>query len=372
MAWVAQKVISSTREQEGWVVIDDVTYVPHPVAAEFYLYLRGGNRSPNTARAYMSAIARFLTWCDSTGVRWESARLGELARYKLSLEQSPTRLGGQRSPRSVSVALTAMTEFLRFAAGQGHADHAVAEQLTVRRHLTYLPKGFDPGEAGQFRTVRARVLKVASVEDRPEVLTHDEIRALLGAAATARDRFVICCLHATGLRIGELLGMRRGEVHFLPDSTGLGCRVRGAHLHVPPRRQSPNQARSKSGGRIVPVEAPVVEAFRDYAAERFETLDDDGCDFVLVNLTGATVGGPMTYSNIIQLMTRLGARTGVRVTPHMFRHTAATNWLAAGVPRDVVQTLLGHASAASLSVYTHPSDAALREAVTRVHEGRRP
>lgn len=58
------------------------------------------------------------------------------------------------------------------------------------------------------------------------------------------------------------------------------------------------------------------------------------------------------------------------MTPHMFRHTAATGWLEAGVSPDVVQNLLGHASASTLEVYTHPTDAATRAAVDHVHEGR--
>ncbi|WP_372430367.1 tyrosine-type recombinase/integrase [Janibacter melonis] len=65
-----------------------------------------------------------------------------------------------------------------------------------------------------------------------------------------------------------------------------------------------------------------------------------------------------------------GHRARFRATPHMFRHTAATEWLEAHIAPDVVQQLLGHASQSTLAVYTHPTDAAARAAVDRVHEGR--
>lgn len=174
------------------------------------------------------------------------------------------------------------------------------------------------------------------------------------------------------MRIGELLGTRLHHVQLLPDSTSLGCRVPGAHLHVPPRGHSSNGARSKSGGRAVPVADVVVHAYRDYRAERFDVLGStDTADHVLVNLVGPHAGQPMTDSNVRQILGRVGRNRGVRVTPHMFRHTAATAWLEAGVAPDVVQELLGHASASSLAVYSHPSSAVTRAAVERVHESRR-
>jgi integrase/recombinase XerD len=370
MTWTAQKVISPGSRQVGWVVVDALSLMPHPVAAEFYLFLGGGSRSPNTARAYMRAVAEFLSYSDTVGLVWRSARLGELARYKLHLEQRRTPAGGLQAPATLSLALTAVCEFLRFAVAQGHTDAHVAEQLSVRRYLRHPPRGFDAGENGQFRDIRARVLRVAVAEHVPAVFGAGEVSTLLRAASSARDRFVITLLHDTGLRSGEMLGLRRDELHLLPDSNALGCRVRGAHVHVPPRRISPNQARSKSGARVVPVEATVVVAYRDYSAERFDLLGVDGSDHVLVNLAGPAAGRPMSYSNLAQVLGRLGRRVGVRATAHMFRHTAATNWLAAGVAPDVVSTLLGHTGLQSVSVYAHPSSDTLQAAVLAVHTSR--
>jgi integrase/recombinase XerD len=48
------------------------------------------------------------------------------------------------------------------------------------------------------------------------------------------------------------------------------------------------------------------------------------------------------------------------VTPHMLRHTAATQLLEAGVDIRIVQRLLGHASIATTEIYTHVSDPVLR------------
>ena len=74
----------------------------------------------------------------------------------------------------------------------------------------------------------------------------------------------------------------------------------------------------------------------------------------------------MTYSNAYQLISRLGRHCGFRATPHMFRHSAATAWIGAGSEVDVVQTLLGHASPVSTSIYVHASEERTRAAVTTV------
>jgi integrase/recombinase XerD len=64
---------------------------------------------------------------------------------------------------------------------------------------------------------------------------------------------------------------------------------------------------------------------------------------------------------------KLAKRTGlsIRVTPHMFRHTAATLLLEGGVDIRFVQRLLGHASIATTQIYTHVCDVSLREALER-------
>lgn len=172
-----------------------------------------------------------------------------------------------------------------------------------------------------------------------------------------------------GLRIGEALGLHREDMHLLPDSRSLGCAVVGAHVHVR-HRANPNGALAKSRfPRMVPASNDVLAAYADYQAERAGIVGDDGSNMVLVNLYRPPLGAAMTYRAAKGFFDRLARGCGFAVRPHMLRHTAATNWVRAGVDLDVVQKLLGHASLASTSVYLHARDEDRRRAVEVVAAG---
>ncbi|WSW56570.1 tyrosine-type recombinase/integrase [Streptomyces platensis] len=119
--------------------------------------------------------------------------------------------------------------------------------------------------------IRARVLRAPEIEKPPATLTSEQSQDIIDAARAARDRLLLSILLTGGLRIGEALGLRREDMHLLPDATHLGCTHRGAHLHVRPRQDNANGARAKSGrSRVVPLVQECVHRYRDHLAERAE------------------------------------------------------------------------------------------------------
>ncbi|MFF3559517.1 tyrosine-type recombinase/integrase [Streptomyces sp. NPDC002574] len=360
-----ERAVSPSTGAVTMVLVDDQTFKVHPEARDFSLHLRARGRSPHTQRNYIPRVGRYLNWCDARGTDWRTVSLGELARYKFAIEQTPIRRT-QRLPegKTVNAHLTTVCEFLRYCAMEGRVPAEVADRLVEPRFLRFTPTGYQRGEGGEHQVVRARVLKSPEIEKPPATLTADQSQQVVSGARTARDRFLLSILLAGGLRIGEALGLRREDMHLLPDATHLGCSRRGAHLHVRPRKDNANGARAKGGrSRVVPLTQECVHRHRDQQTERGRVLAAAGSDFVFVNLIGAYKGRPMTYSNAKQIIERIGVRCGFRARPHMMRHTAATRWIRAGVDLDVVQTLLGHASSASTAVYLHAADGDLRAAV---------
>jgi integrase len=119
-----------------------------------------------------------------------------------------------------------------------------------------------------------------------------EIVALLRACRSARDRLIVLVMARAGLRRGEMIGLRRSDVHLLFDSRPLGCGIERAHLHVV-RRDNANGAWAKSRReRAVQLDFLVVQAYDAYELERLQVARALASDFVLVNLFREPEGAP--------------------------------------------------------------------------------
>jgi integrase len=197
----------------------------------------------------------------------------------------------------------------------------------------------------------------------------EDVVALLRACRSARDRLIVLLMARAGLRRGEVLGLRRGDIHLLADSRALGCPVLRPHLHVVRRQDNPNRAVAKSRRqRAVPLDFLTVQAFDSYEFERMALEAAAGSDFVFVNLFRGTLGAPMRLDAVNDLVAAAAARAGIDPPPrpHQMRHAFASNVLDAGGALDEVQDLLGHASISSAQVYAHPDPSRLRAAADKV------
>jgi len=364
-----------------WTVLDEGLEVI-AAADAFLRHVRlGRDGAELTTRSYAGGIALFLCWCARTGRDWRSAAQ-DMGLFILWLRHVPENGGGDqraggvlagpgggpvRGAKRVNGVLAAVRGFLSHAVLAGYAPAGVMAwlyELADDRDLPAQLRGEVPGLSYRLRA-RHRV----SEPERPVDRAGDEdIVALLRVCLSCRDRLIVLLMARAGLRRGELTGLRRADVHLLPDSRLLGCSVAGAHLHVV-RRENPNGAWAKSRRqRAVPVDFLLVQAFDQYVAEREDVPEARASDFVLVNLFRAPLGRAMGPDAINDVIRALVARAGLDrpVTPHMLRHAYGSNLMDAGAALDEVQELLGHASPSSTQVYLHPDPARLRAAVEQV------
>jgi integrase len=201
-----------------------------------------------------------------------------------------------------------------------------------------------------------------------------DIVAVLGGCGSARDRLIVLLMARAGLRRGEVLGLRRSDVHLLADSRELGCGIARAHLHVVRRDDNPNGAFAKSRRqRVVPLDFLTVQAFDSWAFERMTVPAAASGDFVFVNMFRAPLGAPMRLDAVNDLVCAAARRAGIGVVrPHQLRHAFASNVLDAGGALEEAQDLLGHAAITSTQVYAHPDPGRLRAAVDAVPSPRVP
>lgn len=181
----------------------------------------------------------------------------------------------------------------------------------------------------------------------PSVLTIEEMALLLKQPDTTtprglRDRAMLELLYATGLRVSELVGLKRGDLNL---ELGLvRCVGKG------------------SKERIVPVGKVAIEAVASYLASRRDAAPA---------LFLGNKGRPLTRVAFWRIVGRYARQAGLRIliSPHTFRHSFATHLLDGGADLRAIQELLGHADIATTQIYTHISSDRLRE-VYRAHHPR--
>jgi integrase len=208
-------------------------------------------------------------------------------------------------------------------------------------------------------------------------LTLDEARRALAALEEPRWaewRLIWRTALLSGLRLGELRGLRRQDVELAAeDAQGGWLRVRQQWT-----RDAGKDVLSKPKGRKardVPITPPLARTLRAHLAQKnaeptrpspFRTLqhDDTACGDELV--FGDAEGRPFSdwrcRSALRGLMRELGMAP---LTPHELRHSAATLNLAAGVPLSLVSWLLGHTTSAITQIYLHPMADVQQEAARR-------
>lgn len=206
-------------------------------------------------------------------------------------------------------------------------------------------------------------LDLAPEEKLPSVLSFQEIQRLLSQArrelgsfprklSTSRDQTflalrnlaIVELLFATGIRVGELTSLRVGDInddrrHFLIN--GKGSRQRIAML----------------------LDDRSHRAAVTYRRHRVNLAAHT--DALFINLFGGALSTQGVAYNLSRLAT--AARIETHVTPHILRHTIATQLLRRGADIRVVQEFLGHASITTTQKYTHISQEHMEEALRSSH-----
>ena len=201
------------------------------------------------------------------------------------------------------------------------------------------------------KEVRTRLLKLKEPKLFPGVLTQEQIISLVAACQRTRDKFLICLLHESGMRIGEVLGLHHEDIHTSGQN----------EISVIFRDDNTNAARTKSrASRVIHVSRELMTLYSDYLINEYpESIDSN---YVFLNIWEGKLGSPINLSNLASLFTRLEKKTGIDARPHLFRHTHATDHYREGWDMAHVQKRLGHASVqTTINTYTHLTDEELKE-----------
>ncbi len=274
--------------------------------------------SSNTAESYRLDLKRYIKYLKNLKkTSFEKVRDKDVSKFVLTLYD----LGLCSS--SISRNLSSIRSFHKFLIRENYTDTNPTESVESPKLWRRLP----------------------------EVLDQKEMELLLDqpkgdAPLSLRDKAILEFMYATGVRISELISLKRSHLLF-----EIGCvRIFG------------------KGGkeRIVPVGEIAILSTQKYLEDsRPKLAHSKSGDFLFLNFRGDR----LTRMGVWKIIRKHVLKAGIKkkITPHTIRHSFATHLLEGGADLRAVQEMLGHADISTTQIYTHVDREYLKEVHRTCH-----
>jgi site-specific recombinase XerD len=283
-----------------------------------------GGRSAKTAENYDHYLERFIEFADDILVGKITDEL--IRKYRLWLNRQQDARGDTLTTLTQSYHLIALRGFLKYLSLRN------IESLSPEKIV--LPK---------VSRKQVTFLHYDEVTRMLDVIPLDSEQGL-------RDRAIVELLFSSGLRVSELINLNRDHI----NTKRREFMVRGKG-----QKDRPVFIGESAAGRIT-----------DYLAARLDNLPPLFLSYSRNNVTQTTGDYRRLTARSVQRMVSQYARlAGItkHVSPHTMRHSYATDLLINGADLRSVQSMLGHSNISTTQVYTHVTDAHLREVYEKFH-----
>lgn len=294
-----------------------------------YLDIERGlsNKSQET---YSRFLSKFASWLSANNLeKLPPHKLTEehIRKYRIFLSRSFNKITKEPIKRSTqNYYLIALRNLLNYFAD---------------RDILSLPS-----EKIKLIKEKERSVKFLDLEQVKKLLSTPDSKSIIGL----RDRAILETLFSTGLRIAELVGLNREQFINITDKKDLELGIIG------------------KGGR--PRTIYFSERALSWLKKYLETRKDEE-KALFINYKGPKkqAGERLTARAIENLVKKYALLAGcpVTTTPHVIRHSFATDLLNKGVDIRIVQEFLGHRNIVTTQIYTHVTKPQLREIHRKFH-----
>ncbi len=286
-----------------------------------YLEIEKG-RSLKTVENYDRYLSRFIK---QTSIDDASLITEELVRsYRLWLNRQENRqkYGGTLKRNTQNYHLIALRAFLRYL---------------VKRKISSLAP-----DTIELAKTPARNLDLVSGTELERLLSAPDTTQAKGL----RDRAILELFFSTGLRVSELCSLNTDSIDLSRDEFS----VRGKGEKV----------------RVVFLSPSAKDALHEYLKKR---KDMEDALFVGLSTINKNKSERLTSRSIERIVKQYAVKAGIgkKMTPHILRHSFATDLLQNGADIRSVQMMLGHSSVSTTQIYTHVTDKHLKEIHQNFH-----
>lgn len=179
----------------------------------------------------------------------------------------------------------------------------------------------------------------------PKYIKDEDLELMFSKTKNIRDKLILELLFVTGIRVSELVNIKINDINLYNRE----IKIFG----------------KGSKERIVIFSTNCLNNLNNYLKER-DKIYKKNSNYLILNKNGGKISTTSIRNILNKIKLISGAKT--KITPHMLRHTFATDMLNNGADLVSVKKLLGHESLDTTSIYTHVTN----EQVKKVYENAHP
>lgn len=314
----------------------------------------------NTLRLQCIHLKHYFRYLDESQKDYQKVTVDDLARFIGWLKNPdtgkriiPLRLEPTYKAQTINANVDTVIAFYKYLLMHEETENRLSEKLVkFIKNPTRSSRSFLYGIAPKSRPVETHMLRMPVPKRVVRTVAKEDAAILLKACGNVRDYFLLYLLFETGMRIGEALSL------WLEDFD-----ISGGMVQIRDRGEMENLAEIKtvSSPRKLCCTMELMDLFSECVC--FYHDEEVKTNHVFVKLMGKHKGEAMDYRVVDNVFRTLRKKTGIHVTPHMFRHTSLSLLHSAGWEPELLKERAGHKNIyTTLDTYVHPTDEEVAEA----------
>ena len=207
---------------------------------------------------------------------------------------------------------------------------------------------------------KSNIFKLKEKDKLLQVISRDQVNTLIDTCKYIRDKFMIALIFESGIRLGEALGLRKSDIVIWDNKIKIVARE---------NKENDASVKNKAEGEII-IPSYICDLYLNYLEKEY-IENKEG--YIFVNLKGPNKGIAMKAITVQKLFNRLSTITGIKVNPHMLRHSHATELIEVGGwdCLDVKDRLRHRHIQTTINTYIHLSDKYKKEKYKEYQENLR-